>query len=306
MNVRTLVLAAACAAITLPSCVSKKKFTALEAEQQQTQMSLEEAMARIKELQEQSDADRQRLTSTLQNKEAELNREKTRADALQDQVTTLKSTTEGLLKQMETTQMTSAAEAKSIQASLEKINKQSAQIERLNDIIRVKDSTNVALVYNLKKSLEDINDEDIDVEVKGTKVFVSISDKLLFNSGSATISSRASEVLSKVASVVKDNDNLDVTVEGHTDNVPISTANFADNWELSTARATAVVKALSTQYGVQPGRLSAAGRGEYMPKASNDTAEGRAMNRRTEIILTPKLDQFFKLLEAPEEIPADR
>ena len=111
-------------------------------------------------------------------------------------------------------------------------------------------------------------------------------------------------VISKVASVVKDNQNLEVTVEGHTDNVPISTANFADNWELSTARATAVVKALSTKYGVQPGRLAAAGRGEYMPKASNDTAEGRAMNRRTEIILTPKLDQFFKLLEAPDEVPA--
>ena len=304
MNFRILLFAAVCAAMTLPSCVSKKKFTALEAEQQQTQMSLEEAMARIKELQEQSDADRQRLTSTLQNKEAELAREKTRADALQDQVSTLKSTTEGLLKQMEATQMTSAAEAKSIQNSLEKINKQSAQIERLNDIIRVKDSTNVALVYNLKKSLDDINDEDIEVEVKGTKVFVSISDKLLFNSGSATINAKASDVLSKVASVVKDNQNLEVPVEGHTDNVPISTANFADNWELSTARATAVVKALSTKYGVQPGRLAAAGRGEYMPKASNDTAEGRAMNRRTEIILTPKLDQFFKLLEAPDEVPA--
>lgn len=304
MTAKTLLLAAACAAMTLPSCVGKKKFTTLQAEQQQTQMSLEEAMARIKELQESSSAETQRLNSTLQNKEAELAREKARAETLSEQMNTLNTTNQRLLDQMSASQVTSAAEAKSIQASLEKINNQSDQIERLNTIIRVKDSTNVALVYNLKKSLDDINDDDIEVEVKGTKVFVSISDKLLFNSGSATINSKASDVLQKVAKVVKDNENLEVTVEGHTDNVPINSANFSDNWELSTARATAVVKALSTTYGVQPGRLAAAGRGEYMPKADNSTPEGRAMNRRTEIILTPKLDQFFKLLEAPDEIPA--
>ena len=303
MNLRILVLAAA-AAVLLPSCVGKKKYVALQDEQNKTQMALDEAMLRIKELQEGRTADNERLNSTLRNKEAELAREIARREALQSQVGTLSNTNERLLDQMAANQVTSAAEAKAIQASLEKINNQSSQIDQLNKIIRVKDSTNVALVYNLKKSLENLNDEDIEVQVKGTKVFVSISDKLLFQSGQAAIGGRASEILSKVARVIKDNPDLEVTVEGHTDNVPISSAKFADNWELSTARATAVVKALAGQYGVAPGRMAAAGRGEFVPKADNSTPEGRAMNRRTEIILTPKLDQFFKLLEAPATIPA--
>ena len=292
------------AAATLPSCVGKKKYEALQAEKAATQLALDEALQRIKDLQEGRTADVERLTSTLRNKEAELAREKARAETLAEQQTNLNDVNKQLLKQMENNQVTSAAEARSIQASLEKINNQSAQIDQLNKIIRVKDSTNVALVYNLKKSLENLNDDDIEVEVKGTKVFVSISDKLLFQSGQATIGPRAGEVLSKVARVVKDNQELEVIVEGHTDNVPISSAQFPDNWALSGARAQAVVKAMVNNYGVAPNRLSAAARGEFMPKADNSTPEGRAMNRRTEIILTPKLDQFFKLLEAPDNIPA--
>ena len=304
MQIRTLLFAALCAAITLPSCVGKKKYEALAAEKAQKEMSLAEAMERIRELQEGRTADVGRLTSTLQNKEAELAREKARAETLAEQMTTMNTTNQRLLDQMAASQVTSAAEAKSIQASLEKINNQSSQIEQLNKIIRVKDSTNVALVYNLKKSLENLNDEDIEVEVKGTKVFVSISDKLLFQSGQAIIGPRAGEVLSKVARVVKDNQDLEVTIEGHTDNVPISTSQFPDNWALSGARAQAVAKALANNYGVRPSRLSAAARGEFMPKADNSTEAGRAMNRRTEIILTPKLDQYFKLLEAPDSVPA--
>ena len=303
MNFRALFFLAVLAA-TLPSCVGKKKYEALQAEKAQTQLALDEALQRIKDLQDGRTADVERLTSTLRNKEAELAREKARAETLAEQQVNMNDINKQLLKQMENNQVTSAAEARSIQASLEKINNQSAQIDQLNKIIRVKDSTNVALVYNLKKSLENLNDEDIEVEVKGTKVFVSISDKLLFQSGQATIGSRAGEILGKVASVVKDNQNLEVIVEGHTDNVPISSAQFPDNWALSGARAQAVVKAMVNNYGVAPNRLSAAARGEFMPKADNSTPEGRAMNRRTEIILTPKLDQFFKLLEAPETIPA--
>lgn len=286
----------------LPSCVSKKKFLGLEAQKTQTDLALEEAMQRIKDLQNGRTADNERLNSTLRNKEAELAREKARAETLAEQMTVMNTTNQKLLDNMAASQVTSAAEAKSIQASLEKINNQSGQIDKLNRVIRVKDSTNVALVYKLKKSLENLNDEDIDVQVRGTKVFVSISDKLLFQSGQADIGSRAGEILSKVAKVVKDNQDLEVTIEGHTDNVPISTAKFPDNWALSGARAQAVAKMLSTNYGVMPNRLSAAARGEFSPKADNSTEEGRAMNRRTEIILTPKLDQFFKLLEAPDVI----
>lgn len=302
MHFKALIFALICA-VALPSCVSKKKFVGLQGEKANTQMALEEAMARIKDLQEGRTADVDRLTSTLRNKEAELARESARAETLAEQMKTMNMTNQRLLDQMAANQVTSAAEAKSIQASLEKINNQSGQIEKLNRIIRVKDSTNVALVYNLKKSLENLNDEDIEVEVKGTKVFVSISDKLLFQSGQADIGANAGEVLSKVARVVKDNQDLEVTIEGHTDNVPISSAKFPDNWALSGARAQAVAKSLVNSYGVAPGRLSAAARGEFSPKAENTTPEGRAMNRRTEIILTPKLDQFFKLLEAPENIP---
>lgn len=306
MQNNVFLIAIAVILLALPSCVGKKKYEAALTQQAQTQMSLDEAMLRIKELQEGRTADVGRLTSTLQNKEAELAREKARAETLAEQMKTMNMTNQKLLDNMAANQVTSAAEAKSIQASLEKINNQSAQIEQLNKIIRVKDSTNVALVYNLKKSLENLNDEDIEVQVKGTKVFVSISDKLLFQSGQAVIGPRAGEVLSKVARVVKDNQDLEVIIEGHTDNVPISSAQFPDNWALSGARAQAVAKMLINNYGVAPGRLAAAARGEFMPKASNDTPEGRAMNRRTEIILTPKLDQFFKLLEAPENIPARR
>jgi len=290
------------AIVALPSCVSKKKFIDLQGQKSQTDLALEEAMQRIKDLQNGRTADNERLNSTLRNKEAELAREKARAETLSEQMGALNVTNQKLLDNMAASQVTSAAEAKSIQASLEKINKQSGQIDKLNRVIRVKDSTNVALVYNLKKSLENLNDEDIDVEVKGTKVFVSISDKLLFQSGQATIGPRAGEVLSKVARVVKDNQDLEITIEGHTDNVPIASGKFTDNWDLSGARAQAVAKMLTTNYGVAPGRLSAAARGEFSPKADNSTPEGRAMNRRTEIILTPKLDQFFKLLEAPDTI----
>ena len=301
MQYKALLFALFCALI-LPSCVGKKKFTTLQDQKAKTDMALEEALERIKDLQAGRTADNERLNSTLRNKEAELARERARAETLAEQQATMNAMNKQLLDQMSANQVTSASEAKAIQASLEKINNQSSQIEQLNKIIRVKDSTNVALVYNLKKGLEDLNDEDIEVQVKGTKVFVSISDKLLFQSGAAEIGPQAGEILGKVAKVVKDNRDLEIVVEGHTDNVPINTAKYPDNWALSSARAQAIVKALSKQYGVDPSRLSAAGRGEFSPKADNSTPEGRAMNRRTEIILTPKLDQFFKLLEAPTTI----
>ncbi len=303
MQYQALIVALVCA-LALPSCVGKKKFTGVQNEKEQTQLALDESQQRLEECQSGRSADNERLNTTLRNKESELARTEAQRASYEQQIGNLTSTNAKLLDQMSANQLTTQAEAKSIAASLTKINSQSEYIERLNKVIRVKDSTSVALVYNLKKSLENINDEDIDVQVKGTKVFVSISDKLLFKSGQASVGGQASEILSKVAKVIKDNEDLDITVEGHTDNVPISSSKYADNWELSTARATAVVKALSTKYGVEPSRLAAAGRGEFMPKVENDTPEGRATNRRTEIILTPKLDQFFKLLEAPTDVPA--
>ena len=152
---------------------------------------------------------------------------------------------------------------------------------------------------NLKRSLSNINDEDILVEVRGGFVHVSISDKLLFKSGSSSISENAEIVLAKIAEIINDHDDLEVMVEGHTDDVPINNNCLEDNWDLSVKRATAVVRILEIDHYVTPSRLTAAGRSSFVPKADNDSSVGRSTNRRTEIVLSPKLDQFFKLLETP-------
>jgi chemotaxis protein MotB len=160
-----------------------------------------------------------------------------------------------------------------------------------------KDSLNMALVLNLKGALKDVNDEDVQIKVEGSAVFISISDKMLFKSGSYQITPRAKEVLGKVADVIKAQPQIQFMVEGHTDNKPISTANIKDNWDLSVLRSTAVVRVLQKNYGVDPTRMIAAGRSEYIPLTSNDNTDGRSLNRRTRIVILPQLDQFFKLLE---------
>ncbi len=152
---------------------------------------------------------------------------------------------------------------------------------------------------NLKRSLSNINDDDVQVEVKGGVVYVSISDKLLFRSGSSKITSEANEVLNTLALVINDHSDLNILVEGHTDDVPISNSCMDDNWDLSVKRATSVVRTLVDDYYVDPQRMTAAGRSQYIPKADNSSSSGRGINRRTEIIITPKLDQFFQLLEGP-------
>jgi chemotaxis protein MotB len=186
--------------------------------------------------------------------------------------------------------------AESIKKSLETLNEQTKYVNNLNTSIQRNDSINLALVMNLKRSLEDINDQDVSVEVKKGVVYVSISDKLLFKSGSYDITPPAETVLGKVAKVVNDHKELDILVEGHTDVVPISTAAIKDNWDLSALRATSVVRTLQGKFGVAPERMTAGGRSEFSPKDDNTTAVGRQQNRRTEIIITPKLDQFFNLL----------
>jgi chemotaxis protein MotB len=187
--------------------------------------------------------------------------------------------------------------AESIKKSLETMNEQSKYIKDLNSSIQRKDSLNMALAMNIKRSLDNVNDKDINVEVRKGVVYISISDKLLFKSGSDDINAAAENVLSKIAKVVNDHKDFDILVEGHTDNVPISDKCRADNWDLSAMRATSIVRYLQKKYKVAPERMTAGGRGEYVPKASNATAEGRSANRRTEIVILPKLDEFFKLLE---------
>jgi len=158
------------------------------------------------------------------------------------------------------------------------------------------------LVNNLRSSLIDFDDEDIAIEVKGNAVYVSISDKMMFASASSKLNRTSNTVLGKVARVILDNENVNVLVEGHTDSVPINNEKYKDNWDLSVLRATAVVRKLHEQFNIDPSRLTAAGRSFHIPKQDNETRMGRSVNRRTEIIITPKLDQFFKLLEAPQVI----
>lgn len=214
------------------------------------------------------------------------------------QIGNLQATNTSLLGRMEDLSIIGKEGAESINKSLENISKQYDYIENLNSKIQSKDSLNLALVMNIKRSLADINDEDVQVEVKGGVVYVSIADKLLYESGSSTITQRAEEVIGKIATVVNDHEELNILVEGHTDDVPMSSGCVEDNWDLSVKRATSVVRVLQNEYFVAPERLTAAGRSEYMPKELNTTHEGRSANRRTEIIITPKLDQFFQLLEA--------
>jgi chemotaxis protein MotB len=172
------------------------------------------------------------------------------------------------------------------------------KLAELEAIIRRQDSITNALNDIVKRALLSFSGDELTVEMKNGKVYVSLSDKLLFKSGSADIEEKGQEAIKKLAEVLNKNLEIDILIEGHTDNVPLrSTINFKYNWELSTERATNIVRILSDVSKVNPKRLTAAGKSEYMPKVSNETAEGKAKNRRTEIILTPKLDELYKLIE---------
>ncbi len=217
----------------------------------------------------------------------------------ESQIGNLQATNKSLLGRMEDLSIISMEGAESINKSLDNISKQYDFIENLSTKVQSKDSLNLALVMNIKRSLVDIDDEDVQVEVKGGVVYVSISDKLLYQSGSSKINESAEEVIGKIAAVVNDHEELNILVEGHTDDVPIANSCVDDNWDLSVKRATSVVRMLQTEYFVSPERLTAAGRSEFIPKELNTTPQGRSANRRTEIIITPRLDQFFQLLESP-------
>ena len=184
-----------------------------------------------------------------------------------------------------------------IRETLSQLEKKDKYIRLLQAAKSKADSINLALAVNLKSVLKDgIEDEDVEVKVDKTVVFINLSDKMLFESGSSRITSRANEVLGKIAQILESRPELEVMVEGYTDNVPIKNACMDDNWDLSVKRATSVVRALQRVHKIDPNKLIAAGRGEYNALESNETAEGRATNRRTRIIILPKLDQFYDLL----------
>jgi len=218
---------------------------------------------------------------------------------LESEIEHLQNSNNSLLDRMSELSIISMNDSESIKESLKSINEHQEYIAELTDKIHEKDSINFALVSNLKRSLIDIED-DIDIEVRGSAVYVSLSDQLLFNTASSKVNKAAYSVLEQVSKIINDHSEVDILVQGHTDDIPISNKYYMDNWELSTSRAASVVRILQENYGVIPERLTAAGRGEFVPVNDNRTTSGRSENRRTEIIITPKLSQFFELLEAPD------
>lgn len=275
-------------AVLMTSCVSQKKYTDLENDLESKETKLSTCVDNLKSAQ----SDNLILETNLEN-------EKSRANKLENHLEYFKSTNTNLLERLSDLSVVSKSGAESIQKSLEALNEQNKYIKDLTSSMQRKDSLNLVLVLNLKRSLDDFDDEDINIEVKKGVVYISISDKMLFRSGSYRISDRAKIVIGKIAKIINDHDDLDILVEGHTDNVPIYTECIADNWDLSVKRATSIVRLMQAEFGVQPSRMTAGGRSEYLPKSTNETADGRALNRRTEIIILPKLDQFFDLLKPP-------
>jgi chemotaxis protein MotB len=283
-------------ALLLTSCVGKRKYLEMQTRANQCQDQLGKLQS---ELTERGNTSRN-LENELLGRNTELQIERNKVKGLEQQIENLKANNNNLLQSLSDLSVVSKTGAESIQKSLETLNQQNKYIQGLTSSMQRKDSLNLVLVMNIKRSLDNINDEDVTVEVKKGVVYVSISDKMLFKSGSSEISARAEEVLGKIAKVVNDHRELDILVEGHTDNVPISNSCIKDNWDLSAMRATSVVRTLQKKYGVAPERMTAGGRSEFVPKMENTTAPGKAANRRTEIVILPKLDQFFQLLEQPQ------
>jgi len=279
--------------IVLSSCVTKKKFQATQTEKEKIEMALRQTTSDLAECEKKFG----QKSSAYEALSAELEKAKAKIDELNKEVDYQKATSGKLLDQLSALSVISKEGAESIRQSLETIDKQSRDISLLNSQIRSKDSLNLVLVLNLKRSLADVNDTDVNIKVDKGVVLISLSDSMLYKTGSSEISSKAGAVLEKIAKVINDYKTFDVLIEGNTDNVPIATNCFIDNWDLSVKRATSIARVLQKNYAVDPSRIIAGGRSEYNAKVPNDTKANKAINRRTEIIIMPKLDEFFKLLE---------
>jgi chemotaxis protein MotB len=274
MNLMTLTIA-----LLLPGRVSKKKY--------QAQVKRYEVLNESYDLV--SFELRRCLDEQRRNMEVIL--------ALQAEVEPLKKTSKMLIQQLTDMSALTKTQAESINHSIENINAKDYYIRNLQNEIARKDSLNLALVMSLKGALKDINDKDVEIKVEDSAGFISISDKLWFKSGSYEVLPASRQVLAKVATVLNGHPDIQFMVEGHTDNRPISQANAQDYWDLSVLRATSVVRILQSQFGVDARMAIAAGRSKYIPVAENSTDQGRALNRRTRIVILPQMDQFFRLLE---------
>ena len=264
-------------ALLLTSCVSKKKYVALEQELQDTRSSLQKTVVEKEELEEKF--------AKIEARVADYN----------SKINSLRESNDEKMVMVDDIAMISNVTKEKMKQTLSKVDAQ-----KLQGATSLKDSMNLAVSYNLKNSLDDNlkEDEDISIDIDNTVVMISISDKMLFNSGSFRVSNKADGILQKLADVINSEPSLEVMVEGHTDPRTISTAVLQDNWDLSVKRATSIVRKLQTSYDVDPAKLIASGRSSYKPIVENDTEENMAINRRTRIVLLPNMDKFFALLSA--------
>jgi chemotaxis protein MotB len=270
--------------ILLSGCVSKKQYAKLESNHVKTKKELLQ------------------VETTLQKCLIEQEKQVTQVSTLTDQVSSLKEDKKNALKQVENLTVLSRSSSEGINNVISQLSEKDKYINGIRRAMTQKDSLNLAIKYHLTKNLTDgIQDEDIEVNVEKTVVFISISDKLLFQKGSYNVTDKAYTVLEKIAKVIKGQPEMEVMIEGHTDATPIKRNLIQDNWDLSALRATSITRILQYKYGVKPQRLIAAGRSQYIPLAPNDTKENKAKNRRTKIIIMPKLNQFFDLLEEDSE-----
>lgn len=264
-------------AVLVSACVSKKDYMALEEKQKNTQDLLNTATVK--------------LNSCLSDKAAALARVETMKEQLED----LRKANQDLIDtQGDLTTLTQKG-AENLEKSLESLKESTLKITRLQDALNKKDSVTLALVTSLKKEVG-LNDPDIEVNVEKGVVFISIADKLLFKTASYNVTARAKEVLGKVAKVINSKPDFEAMVEGHTDSRSYQSGVLLDNWDLSVKRSTSVIRVLQ-ELGVNPAQLIAAGRGEFVPLVENDNAENRAKNRRTRIVVLPKIDQFYEMIE---------
>lgn len=268
---RKVLVLAAILPFVLTSCVSKKKFAALEAQQKETQ-------------------------DLLNSTTVKLNACLTEKDALFGQVDYLKKNNSDLINSSKEMTVLTTKGAQNLEKSLESLREKDLKITRLQDALTKKDSVTLALVTSLKREVG-IDDPDININVEKGVVMISIADNLLFKSGSYDVNLKAKNVLAKVAKVINSKPDFECMVEGHTDNVPIKNAVLLDNWDLSVKRSTSIVRVLQNDLGVNPKQLIPAGRSSFIPLVENDTPENKAKNRRTRIIIMPKIDQFYDMLE---------
>ena len=294
------------AAASLSSCVAKKKFTSLQSELALTKTELAAANKDLGKCGVSLNEYMNRLSLCEQERSNAIKAQQIYEDQitfLKSQLSDCQSLRDKQLSQVGDLTKLNKSANDNIRETLSQLERKDKYLNLLQSAKTRADSINLALAVNLTSMLRDgIEDRDIEIKVDKTVVFVNLSDKMLYQSGSSNLTPRAQEVLGKIAQIVSARPELEVMVEGYTDNVPIKNACMDDNWDLSVKRATSVVRALQTQYKVNPNRLIAAGRGEYNTLASNDTEAGRSTNRRTRIIILPKLDQFYELLD-PNKVP---